>query len=297
MLLILLLACGSWSMFGQNSNQSKYGPVLGSTAQVANIGSSNPQIGDCDTTVKHENLDNGLYFGGSINHRIAVDIDVAPQTLLTINTINITAGSYPEPTYFHFKFYKDENGFPGDLISEVTNSAITAMDTLHFIKFEIGYIRDVTIVPETPIELSGDISEKYWMEVSTDAKAWSVSPDASDVIGLPLISSGNNEPWFYWVDLEAQYHLDADCSPILGIGDVTGSRIDIIVYPNPVNDLLTIKAPMDTVETVQLYTLTGQKLIDGQFRNQLDLSEYDAGIYFLQIKLKNGKVIYKRVLK
>jgi hypothetical protein len=60
----------------------------------------------------------------------------------------------------------------------------------------------------------------------------------------------------------------------------------VIVYPNPTNDLLTIKLSSETNEDYVLIDSGGRKLIEGQLRgiqSQITLKELTVGLYFLQI--------------
>ena len=61
------------------------------------------------------------------------------------------------------------------------------------------------------------------------------------------------------------------------------------VYPNPVNDQLTIKSKV-TVDQVTLYNMMGQKVMQQQ-PNGLDvnmnLAHLNKGIYFVEVKTGN----------
>lgn len=76
-------------------------------------------------------------------------------------------------------------------------------------------------------------------------------------------------------------------------GGGTGTSIndlnttDISVYPNPFNEVFTLKIPSDLKAEYQILNVLGQKIepiisiYDQQI--QFDLSEYQGGIYFLKI--------------
>jgi hypothetical protein len=60
----------------------------------------------------------------------------------------------------------------------------------------------------------------------------------------------------------------------------------VIVYPNPTNDLLTIKLSSETNENYILTDSGGRKLLEGQLNGietQVTLKELNIGLYFLQI--------------
>lgn len=75
---------------------------------------------------------------------------------------------------------------------------------------------------------------------------------------------------------------------------------DFIIYPNPVINELTIDATKVEFETIQVYNMNGQllqtktKTTDNLIT--IDFSNFDNGVYFIQINTSKGK-IYKRIIK
>lgn len=71
---------------------------------------------------------------------------------------------------------------------------------------------------------------------------------------------------------------------------------NVVIYPNPVTDFLTINTP--NLTKISIYDLHGQKLIDYTTSKQtekLNLSSLKAGIYMLTIETDNKKHTYKLV--
>ncbi len=74
----------------------------------------------------------------------------------------------------------------------------------------------------------------------------------------------------------------------------------INLYPNPVNDKLYIATEVD-VEDVVVYSITGvivgqQSTVNGQQTLTIDLSNLNAGIYFVKINTEKGNIV-KRFIK
>ncbi|MNR86355.1 Exoglucanase B precursor [compost metagenome] len=71
--------------------------------------------------------------------------------------------------------------------------------------------------------------------------------------------------------------------------------IDLSVYPNPASDLVTISG--QTRGTVTLVNLKGQRLITIDLKqiNQLDLSAFESGIYFINYASENKTATIKLV--
>lgn len=72
-------------------------------------------------------------------------------------------------------------------------------------------------------------------------------------------------------------------------------RSDIKVYPNPVKDVLQIESKIPVANFV-LFDLGGKKLLSGD-SSQLNVSSLPAGNYVLFVKLTDGKVITRKIVK
>jgi len=65
------------------------------------------------------------------------------------------------------------------------------------------------------------------------------------------------------------------------------------IYPNPVNNLMTIKAD-ETIQHISIYNLLSVKVMEAVINNKeavIDLSRLDAGMYMIEILGKNEKSI------
>ena len=68
----------------------------------------------------------------------------------------------------------------------------------------------------------------------------------------------------------------------------------IIVYPNPTSGIINIDANVDI--TYSVYDITGRAIIIDSDKKEVNLSEVEAGVYFLTIK-HEGKTFNKRIIK
>ena len=77
---------------------------------------------------------------------------------------------------------------------------------------------------------------------------------------------------------------------------LTKAPFEINVYPNPVEDLLTISGLENNME-IKIYNLTGQKMIfDPNLENNtIDVSDLTEGIYILEVILNNERIQKKFV--
>jgi hypothetical protein len=88
------------------------------------------------------------------------------------------------------------------------------------------------------------------------------------------------------------YHLDLSS---LGVDDVEYNNHDLRLYPNPVKNVFSLT---EEVVSGVLYNLQGEKTYE--FKNQnkdIDISNLEAGIYFLQVINKYGSKQHLKLLK
>jgi hypothetical protein len=72
------------------------------------------------------------------------------------------------------------------------------------------------------------------------------------------------------------------------INNVEGSNIKLEVYPNPASSILYIKHSKD--KKIELYNCIGQ-MIYSTFLNEIDVSNYSKGIYYLRCGFQTKKII------
>jgi hypothetical protein len=79
------------------------------------------------------------------------------------------------------------------------------------------------------------------------------------------------------------------------IEDIIKSKIEI--FPNPVEDILEIKLDNESIAQVQVFGLDGIFHPFYFSNNKLDLTNLNAGIYFIKVKLSNGDAVVKKFIK
>ena len=91
------------------------------------------------------------------------------------------------------------------------------------------------------------------------------------------------------------HRLEANFIYYDGIGECS---LPVEVYPNPANDILTIKG--ENIQRVMVFNVMGQMVEDrevkGQGKIHIDLSRYESAIYILHIHTEGGWIL-KRFVK
>jgi len=76
---------------------------------------------------------------------------------------------------------------------------------------------------------------------------------------------------------------------------ITSNEIeDFQLYPNPTNNILYLKSPSSNEATVTIYDLNGRLVLNQNINkaiNEINLSQFQNGIYVLEYKTENTKII------
>lgn len=82
----------------------------------------------------------------------------------------------------------------------------------------------------------------------------------------------------------------------LGTSDIIKTKEIIGIYPNPTNGILHIKAD-ELIENVHITNWVGQRLNVEFSNNQINMIGLPNGAYIVELKLKNGQIFSKKIIK
>jgi len=85
-----------------------------------------------------------------------------------------------------------------------------------------------------------------------------------------------------------------DVTTGLGTSDIKRNVIGI--YPNPTNGILNIKTDSD-IDKVAVTNVVGQKMNVQFSNNTINMQQLQKGVYIVELQLKNGQKISKKVIK
>ena len=90
--------------------------------------------------------------------------------------------------------------------------------------------------------------------------------------------------------------ISANNAVSLGIDDFTKSE-NLVVYPNPAENIITVKKPESLkVSEVIIYNTLGQRIFQDNFQLKIDISTLQTGLLFIQFQTDKG-VVTKSMLK
>ena len=126
-------------------------------------------------------------------------------------------------------------------------------------------------------------SDFFWATKTIDLSAY----DGSDNLIVAFVNIGGYGQALY-LD-----NILVESSETLSVIDQTINN-ELLVYPNPTSNKLTIKTSYD-VDKVELYNILGKKVIEST-NLELNLNPLSDGVYILQIYSGETKLI-KRIVK
>ncbi len=184
------------------------------------------------------------------------------------------------------------------VILRIHDPSLDAANLLLPVDNAIDQPLDITFEWEAVVD-----AEEYEFELATDSgftnivDSQIVTVNSAEVTGL----ADNTE--YFWRVLATNICGDSPLSDvfsftteeILGVNDITIEGL--VVYPNPVNNLMNVEAA-EPITSIELINVLGQSLqfhlLDSN-KAQLDVSSLSAGNYFARITSENGVKIVQFV--
>lgn len=127
--------------------------------------------------------------------------------------------------------------------------------------------------------------------MSTDVilNAWNMeySPDIENLRNYLIEERG-------W---EIRRDSEGDCN--VAVSTTNTENLNILLYPNPVSDILYIKGLENQVE-IQVYDIAGRTLKTVEtsaYNTEINLSDLNSGMYFIRLASAHGEVVTRRVIK
>ena len=79
------------------------------------------------------------------------------------------------------------------------------------------------------------------------------------------------------------------------------SNLDIIMYPNPSNSIVTFNSTEERINKITIVSLDGKQVINQLVNNlnefQLNVSVLENGIYIVSVETKEGKTHTQKLIK
>lgn len=70
----------------------------------------------------------------------------------------------------------------------------------------------------------------------------------------------------------------------------------LMIYPNPANDVVTISSNAYAAKNIEIFDVTGKKVLATSTFGSVDISALNTGVYLLKVE-ENGKVATRKLIK
>ena len=251
--------------------------------------------GDFDAVFNFQNdhIYNGLVY--NTDHNL-VTIDSQAGTIVTFSLDTNTVISE----------FIIGTGNPGDLTYYQGNLVFQGMNSSNILAFDgsivksiacalfVGYwgLSNFTIDCNTNLLLAFDGNGKVW-EYDIEGETYEEYDNLNAQLGGIYGSTTVNEQFAYDCTL---FDLPAvDCTLNVPSEEIS----TLVLYPNPVTTKLWIQ-PNHNFEVLQyeIYSVQGQKILEGSYQDGIDFSEVVAGVYFVKLwEANNSAFIFRSVIK
>ncbi len=309
--LLLFSAFGSLLIHSQSLGYGK--SFSDSTPRSSQSKKAAAKAETCNTVVINDTEEeNGIFIIGNGGQKAAVDIPLAANQTIKINSIVVTLASKLPPTFVNFTFYDNtlsspedpedpRRNIPNQQILAVTNSTIESYEDVGYEPLHEFIVRKVKIKLATPIILNGMMSEgRVWMSTKSDANAWSTTAHyetGEGVVGESIAMGGNTYDWFQLLNQEGLYELNAECD-FLNVADAD-SRSKVDIYPNPAQDYFEYRN-MESMKviSVTIFDASGKvvKTINGN-QSKIDVSHLAKGVYIVKTKTSSNITLTNKLIK
>ncbi len=309
--LLLFCAFGSLLVHSQSLGYGK--SFSDSTPRSSQSKKAAAKAETCNTVVINDTEEeNGIFIIGNGGQKAAVDIPLAANQSIKINSVVVTLASKLPPTFVNFIFYDNtlsspedpedpRRNIPSQQILAVTNSTIESYEDVGYEPLHEFIVRKVKIKLATPIILNGMMSEgRVWMSTKSDANAWSTTAHyetGEGVVGESIAMGGNTYDWFQLLNQEGLYELNAECD-FLNVADAD-SRSKVDIYPNPAQDYFEYRN-MESMKviSVTIFDAGGKvvKTINGN-QSKIDVSHLAKGVYIVKTKTSSNITLTNKLIK
>ncbi|WP_027384770.1 T9SS type A sorting domain-containing protein [Epilithonimonas caeni] len=310
-IVFFLSALGSVFSYSQNLGYgSSVSQSLSGTVQVQ------PKVAEraetCNTVVINDTEEqNGVFIIGNSGQKAAVDIPIAANQTIKINSIVVTLASKLPPTFVNFIFYDNilstpedpedpRRNIPNQQILQITDSTIESYEDVGYEPLHEFVVRKVKVKLANPILLNGTMADgRIWMSTKSDANAWATTAHydtGEGVVGESLAMGSNSFGWFQLLNQECLYELEAECD-VLGVSDLSfNSKTNI--YPNPAQDFFEYKNIKNNIISTNIYSTNGSlvKTINSS-ESKINISNLEKGVYIIQTKTSNGNTFTNKLIK
>jgi hypothetical protein len=203
----------------------------------------------------------------------------------------------PLPFYLQNSYFDQLYKMPADF-----NTLPPEGNTLKFNIENLGTNPEIKVFYGTEKGLTEGLFQEAVIDtVWQEEKSISLSEIDNNTLSIPLTNLTPNTEYFYRLRVQNEegitwsFNTESFTSaPALSLEKIKESEYNIMVYPNPTNNMLTLENSSPIGLNVDVYNFEGQLIFSQEIHeNRINLERLSKGIYFLKFKTSKGIKIAK----
>jgi len=134
-------------------------------------------------------------------------------------------------------------------------------------------------------------TDEHYFDLTKDDHTY--SPDST------IVGTEEEDPWFWLPERNLPLWFGLSQDPILDISDVKFTDKDYLIFPNPVQSVLTIDT-RKRISTIKIFNLQGKCLQVIKVRSfplNIDFSGFGPGIYVIQLISNQNQYYHEKIIK
>lgn len=217
-----------------------------------------------------------------------------PDTLRAIDMLfNKARDNYNAKLKFHLCVWNDDGGKPGELIylsaEEFTPELGTGMT--EFKRYPLD--------PDANLVITDTVVYVGWKQVSDEFLnlGYDVNRDNVERIFVNMSGQWNNPGNSIIPGSPMIRAVFGSKDVITGATEVTGSPDEIVLFPNPVSEILSVKTSGLTIMHISLYDISGRLIMQLTGNpGQVDVSDLLSGVYQMIFLTGTGQNISRKIV-
>lgn len=279
---------------------------------------------DDDGILSVSNAGNSIFIAGNVNGMTGFDFDPsANEDIITTTTNDAFVVKFAEGTLSYDwartwgrsgGVYKntyadriialtDDDFYVGGRFETIVdfdpNTGVTEL-TPNSVDVYVSKFKACTSVVAEYTYVNNNPNEVTFINNSVNANGWEwIIPNYS-----PYYTENPVVPYYEYVPQSiclvafGECTSDTICHMVAasGVGINENEMPEFSIYPNPANDIISIQSNNTAFSNIEIFTLTGEKLISSKTAI-LDVSSVSQGTYFIRIESEKGIVQYPIIIQ
>lgn len=125
--------------------------------------------------------------------------------------------------------------------------------------------------------------------------------DPQNDIGICLLTNGEgdglyicDELYDHALNMTVDSSISHNCSPTIGVNELDFQKEEIVIYPNPAKEYISVETDLTEDTQYNIYTISGKLVLSGIVNSQnksINLPNLSTGLYLFQLENKSVQLM------